>query len=776
MENKPRYWTLSIFTLIKDTMNLELELEANRSKKSVNKDFYQPLNFERSSMIIPVSDIDSIVNTYEVFDNERNSATKYRLNLTLNPIMTNVLVNKLTEVISGSTILTTGTTTTRMAAIQTINDDLYSYRIGYDIFDNNFMRVDSFKTGNTLNDFTGTTLFDLLTIEDSISKNIYEDNGWVTLSNKTKINNNKMFSNKKPCEKIDLFPTRNYLLFKPIYTTSGLTDNWDYSFTYPYENYYDDILVTNEIGLNGMPISYSSFEIYNDITYLVITSVYKHGFKANDVIKIKRDDSNSGKTYLIYDIGDISKNNQDYKFMLDTSIYSDLLSVTGMTNNRLVKVVNKTDSEYYIRKFRKIPNFIDDTDKITVDNIDSKILTGNTSFLKEAYQPGFSRNIYNDSIYQLQYLDDIDINLLKDNLGRPLSEIFFTIIKKNIIDGNYDPANVFTRVTSGIDSLTGITGYTSVRLINNVTSNESPLEVNITTTGSTIFKNSTQQSNSFLGDIIEYNISTVKEIKVDDIYHRFNTVQRETTGNTFQYHKLNTDTGLFEIASIAMPTSNEGYYYKPHYSIQLKNYSRVISQGEIPKINNCEDFISGMTFSNSIVILSGETDNLIKSLVLRLDTTTGLTNFDTIRITKISDNSYLNLKITVSSNLKNSIIFPYVNSFFGSISGITINDYIIRKYSSSSIPLYCQDMYNGSCLWREILKEGIFDTESILVKENTFTNGRLYSSNFINFYLKRQDPFGDYGLRTNTFPSDLFGNSVESKIINNVVNAINTIC
>ena len=142
---------------------MKQQLNSKKNKKATDLDFYQPLNLERSSMVIPISDIDSIVNTYKVFDNERNSSTKYRVNLTLNPIMTNVLVNNLSEIksINNNTILIGDS---RLNAIQTIDDKSFNYRLGYDIFDNNFMRVDSFKTGNTLNDFTGTALYGLSTM------------------------------------------------------------------------------------------------------------------------------------------------------------------------------------------------------------------------------------------------------------------------------------------------------------------------------------------------------------------------------------------------------------------------------------------------------------------------------------------------------------------------------------------------------------------------------------------------------------------------------------
>lgn len=750
-------------------MNLELELESNRNKKSLNKDFYQTLNINRSSMVIPISNIDSVVNTYKVFEDERNKTTKYRLNISITPIISNVLINKLTEVrnVSDNSILIGDE---RINAIQTINDDIYNYRLGYDIFDNHFNRVNTFKTGNTLNDFTGTTtLRDLVSIETSMSNNLIEDNGWVGLANKSKINENRMFSNRQPCEKIDLFPTREYLLFKPIIITGESKDNWDYILTYPYENYIDNKLITNENGINGIPIKSSEIVSYNGGNYLNINTIYKHGINPGDVIKIKRiDEINTNNTYLVYDIGDINKSNKTHSFILDANAYEDLINITGMTDNRIVKVVNKVDSEYYIRKFRKLPNFTNDPDKITVDNINDKILTGNTTFQNEAYQPGFSRSIFNDSTYQIQYIDDVDINLIKDNLGRPLTEIYFTIIKKNKFSGDEEPNNIFSEVISGIDELTGTTGYYNVRLMNGITNLETPLERTITTSGSTI--NNSGQTNSFLGDIIEYNSTTVIETKLDDIYHRFNTIQREVTGETFTYHNLNSD-GVFIPTGITLNPSKEGYFYKPHYKIQLKNYSEILTQGEIPELLNCENFISGVTETGDLITLSGETN--IKYLALKIQDDSGFANFDYVRITK-KDGKYLNLQI-ILYNIDNVILIPYISSFMGSLSDLTISDFIIRKYSNSQIPLYSQDNNNGICSWREILKEGVFDSKSTMVKDLTFTNSRLYVSEGFNFYLKRQDPFGSFGLNSNIFPADLYG-EINAQTINNKIEGVNTIC
>ena len=46
-------------------MDLRLQLEGNKNKKSINKDVYQRLKFENTSILIPMSDINDTINTYK---------------------------------------------------------------------------------------------------------------------------------------------------------------------------------------------------------------------------------------------------------------------------------------------------------------------------------------------------------------------------------------------------------------------------------------------------------------------------------------------------------------------------------------------------------------------------------------------------------------------------------------------------------------------------------------------------------------------------------------
>ena len=63
------------------------------SKQSVDLDTYVRLKFESEQKILPVGEINHIVNEIEQFNKERNVSKKYRLIATIDPLISNVLFN-----------------------------------------------------------------------------------------------------------------------------------------------------------------------------------------------------------------------------------------------------------------------------------------------------------------------------------------------------------------------------------------------------------------------------------------------------------------------------------------------------------------------------------------------------------------------------------------------------------------------------------------------------------------------------------------------------------
>ena len=102
------------------------------------------------------------------------------------------------------------------------------------------------------------------------------------------------------------------------------------------------------------------------------------------------------------------------------------------------RVVNGTECQYYVRVFTKIPNwrFADKRPSefelykegsTLIDDYNNK----DNDFESHIGRLGFSKNVYNDDIAEVVYSDEIDIDGLRDNLGRPLTDIYLTVVKNN---------------------------------------------------------------------------------------------------------------------------------------------------------------------------------------------------------------------------------------------------------------------------------------------------------------------------------------------------------
>ena len=169
-------------------------------------------------------------------------------------------------------------------------------------------------------------------------------------------------------------------------------------------------------------------------------------------------------------------------------------------------------SNYYFRKFKRVKG-----------KSGSLIQTGDY----EVYNLGFSENIFADEITQFIFNEEIDVNGLYDNLGRPLSELYLTTIKTN-------SNGIFSNISSGLEvqfneifnsNLTYLNSIPAIQKMHNVPTStvvsSIPLESNVNIANS-----------DYYGDLVEYNVTTIQEVILADIQHRFNTINRETASGT----------------------------------------------------------------------------------------------------------------------------------------------------------------------------------------------------------------------------------------------------
>lgn len=482
----------------------------------------------------------------------------------------------------------------------------------------------------------------IMTFSESFSKNLYEKDGWIGFDNSSTINIdnvsyqddkdkkkshtisvNRVINNVGPCSFIDLYPGRDLLSAVPKYNNyrHRQEHNWDYCLTYPYKNEYEKLYKINghvgessDNGYLGMKmmvekVIYSNMgekailfktsinhnlhvgryiNLYmqiGDKTYKpaeriqVIGVGTETGFDKEKYFSIRESDMPSvsikemkGGVETIHGIYLIESEDKTY--------YCDNeMGVIGGVNGNIVLFsyrnnVNNAICDYYIRKFKKIKSKeIDDSTG------EPKDLTYDVSKI------AFGTNIYGDDMAQLLFNEDVDLNGLRDNRGRELSEIYLTVVKtnrghdlwykrggdsiENKRNENVEFSHCFGKLTSGVEMNDDSEDYNVYRLHNidlkdmqnslkspkNILTTQgkllSHLSEKIDTSDNNVYLSGTTyifedikppetiednitvsgaasgEMDEFFGDIVEFNPNDYTETILARIFYRFNTEQRE---------------------------------------------------------------------------------------------------------------------------------------------------------------------------------------------------------------------------------------------------------
>lgn len=495
---------------------------------------------------------------------------------------------------------------------------------------------------------------------------------------------------------------------------------------------------------------------------------------------------------------------------------------------RFTKIVNGEKCEYYIRKFKKIPNLNHVPEKLTEEvasnrkRFDEYVVRNATvngkmrNYDCETYPLAFSKTIYGDDITQYQYTENFKLTKLRDNLNRPLTEIYATVIKKNVgykqwylersfCDGMYGDgtkyrvefSHCFGKVLSGFefmgesfddedDVLEVKRRLSDVSLISSVTADDTMAAKN----GYSIewFENNeeiegiVEDDEEFFGDIVEYNPTTVTETVLSDVHFRFNTAQRENA-NTDDYHFTyseiiadsynenlkvvmyedgsiiqvanDSDTGTKDIESgknapIRSLTCPEGYHYKAHNQIKIREFSkdlhrdshysvRVISAEPVQldgifikiktygkhtfsignKVFICDD-ANGIWYNSMITYVDSNTSFEIAPISKDVETYEGKPYLDWIQVCDLLNEGKLKIRV-----------------------------------QNHNIPDYARMTSTNLFLWRDIIPAS--ESENDELNQYPFANNALYIDRCINFYLQRQDPEGVNGLYYNLDFPDIPG-------------------
>lgn len=474
------------------------------------------------------------------------------------------------------------------------------------------------------------------------------------------------------------------------------------------------------------------------------------------------------------------------------------------------RVVNNTECKYYVRVFSRLPNF-----KFKDSEINDETLYGNSSgkldlinkysdpsiktndFENHISKLSFSETAYGDDNTEIVYTDDIDVSYLRDNLGRPLSEIFFTIVKNNKgYEKWYGVNNTIVNVNDDSIEKSHCFGKNSSSFLlsdfylNNVGDYLYDVrKLSISHTG-LMFDNNNDEikfddTKKFYGDLCCYSPIDCDEQTIQSVHNRFNTVQRELSdydsvrtesyffnGNLYYDEILNDENNLIDLTE-----GNEMSVYDIDLYSQFNTNSGQLRHSTYSRhlLDSGEDNLhfSGMTNQTEGYYYKAHYKIKLKTIsksitynepdkyeLYEIKNNENLLDIKTLKANsfELTDKLILYLKnknifyyLTVKEILTEKHFICYVNdeSYNPAIINFTDLDIdnvsLVKKFDY--VPHYAKLIKDGSCrfYWREVISNGIEEGDS---KIYPFTNGAFYINKNINFYLKRQDP-----LKENSYSS-----------------------
>lgn len=514
----------------------------------------------------------------------------------------------------------------------------------------------------------------------------------------------------------------------------------------------------------------------------------------------------------------LKKSGSDTKYYIINNKYVNLDDKAQ--NISYKKVVNGVECDYYVRVFEKVPNF-KNASAVTSSEYD---IYKNDSELIHEYQDkkydfeshvsrlAFAKNIYGDDVGEIVFTDDIDISNLIDNLGRPISTLYIMFFKSNKgykewygfypqydkknIDININSDNVtyshcFGMLTCGYetsDESICNSDIDSIYTINNIGESSQGISIGKLNKGRDDYYYDTEIAydvdKKFYGDICYYDGYNIVEESIQPIMHRFNTAQRESSNslsNDF-YQKFNYDNIIYDDYDINqnftiktdvvknVNQKKEGYYYKPFYPIEIKTFGSLNSVSP--------DFLKII----GIKKYDGENGRYYSISTLSYHY---LSPGDKSMIYDTEQDKYYTL-VTIENNESNYKKFYFVayNEKGTEKVDLDISDYSkfkLFKIDNLEVSSHASLLKDGTCrfVWRDLYNNGFSPTSAKSTEEYPFTNGAFYINKRIDIYVRRQDPYGVYGLYDGAgIDADISGDDSYTEVVsdNNYVKSDDIKC
>lgn len=475
-----------------------------------------------------------------------------------------------------------------------------------------------------------------------VKNNLYYINEFEASINNCPINENIIWSGYPQYNEFDFIRTDYNVegYTKPPYnhlnfiSKSASTYNWNHFISYPFENDYNKTLqsvvsiegVSNPytiewVSSDGLPFVIENNEntTYNGQNIVRFRCPVKHGLTNGEFVKLNIT-YNGVDIFEVYNLGDGTYDSDLFVFNIFNVGYTGTTFNNGTvgTFNRIVDINNPKESMsvYYVRKHKLITN--SDNSVLVNAGFDQNIFGTTRKFESSGFTPNkISRVSIKEGAqaYTLSFNKDININGLLDNQKRPLTELFFTTIWKGYFGYSFGrtkgPGLGYHGMKFGYDFNLPLNPQTN--LPTEWWSESEPLS-------DTNFPVDTYVNNTLGPDGIplgQYNgtpivFTYIRSLNEGDVldgdYCEWNNYEQIERVVSNIFHKITFNGKVFNIGKPISskgfqmnPTNPLGYYYQPHNSITIRQFSTYIEEGDKKTVVGIPDYSYFSTGKDSFI-------------------------------------------------------------------------------------------------------------------------------------------------------------------------------
>lgn len=390
---------------------------------------------------------------------------------------------------------------------------------------------------------------------------------------------------------------------------SATTYNWNFFVSYAFKNVSNRTLqYTPNYGTSPSPKQWIASDgipyIITNITNLGENLISfkcptKHNLNVSEYVKISPPVSPNiyGDIFQVYSLGDGSFGSEEYVFNIynygyNTNSFND---ANEGTFKRIINLENsgETMSKYYVRQHKILTNL--DNALLNYCGFENNAWNIIQRYDNSALTPDIQAKIVtkeNSRTYTVNFNIDVDINPILDNQKRPITELYLTIVHKGQFGWFYrqDPLNTVNVVLKqGYSfnlppdpSVLSSIDLPDLWWENNNTLNQVgiPLLNYGINPPKFYYNDSLKTGDTIDGDFCEWNDFEQKEYVLSDLYHKIS------------FNQTVFDIRLPNLLGAAQTPNPNGYFYKPHHKIQIREFSPYIETGNQYEV----DLVPGYAF------------------------------------------------------------------------------------------------------------------------------------------------------------------------------------